>query len=222
MGVNFTKNRAWWHTAIWDEYGQRHQYLALIPTLLIMIPYYYHGAAINRDLEQNFAAKMYQLDYEQKRNRLTHNLIMEHFETHVEKTQDLLEEIQQNGFEETFKDQIEEGIFTEVPKEKTGYLNTEDWSDEKRAEFGEFTKLSYYIDYLVKTKPLFFNYKENLLNKAPRRKYTSKPWTNLEDIPLSTSREEVEHEIFVPSLKLSEEQMKSIRIKGQGEEEEEE
>lgn len=102
-GVNFTRNRAWWHTAIWDEYGQRHQYLCIIPALLVMMPMYYYGSFINRALEQNWAAKMYQLEYESKRLRLTHNLIMEHFETHVEKVQELMDEVKEKGFEKVFE-----------------------------------------------------------------------------------------------------------------------
>jgi hypothetical protein len=105
-GVNFTRNRAWWHTAVWDEYGMRHLYLALFPTFAFMIPMYWYGSFVNRELEQNFAAKMYQLDFENRRNRLTHNLIMEHFETHVEKIQDLLDDVRDNGFEKAFAYEI--------------------------------------------------------------------------------------------------------------------
>lgn len=52
---------------------------------------------MNRDLEANFAAKMYQLDYENSRNRLLHNLIMEHFELHVEKVDSILDSVKENG-----------------------------------------------------------------------------------------------------------------------------
>ena len=45
----------------------------------------------------NFAAKMYQLDYEHKRNRLTHNMIMEHFETHVEIADEILTQVKEKG-----------------------------------------------------------------------------------------------------------------------------
>jgi hypothetical protein len=105
-GVNFTRNRAWWHTVMWDEYGQRHQYLATFPTVLVLMPLYWYGASANRNIEQNFAAKMYQLDYENRRNRLTHNMIMEHFEMHVEKAQQILDEVKEHGFEKAFEHQI--------------------------------------------------------------------------------------------------------------------
>lgn len=102
-GVNFTRNRAWWHTVIWDEYGQRHQYLAIFPTFLVLMPMYHYGSSLNRSLEQTFAAKMYLLDYENKRNRLTHDMIMEHFEMHVEKVQDVFDEVSAKGFEKAFE-----------------------------------------------------------------------------------------------------------------------
>ena len=56
-----------------------------------------YGAFINRDLEINFAAKMYQLDFENKRNRLTHNLIMEHFEQHTEIGEEILDQVRTRG-----------------------------------------------------------------------------------------------------------------------------
>lgn len=221
MGANLTRNRAWWHTAIWDEYGQRQQYLSLFICFFTMIPYYYHGAKINRDLEQNFAAKMYQLDYEQKRNRLTHNLIMEHFETHVEATQDLLDEVQQNGFEEIFKENIEEGIFSEIPLEKNGFADRNNWSSNKKAEYNEYIKKRHFIDHIL-MKPFSLNHRLFLYNMDPRRKYMLKPTTELDDIPLSRSKEPVHHIPFVPELKLSEEQQKTIRIAGQESQEDDE
>ena len=57
-----------------------------------------YGAFINRDLENNFAAKMYQLDYEHRRNRLTHNMIMEHFEQHTEICEDILDDVKNRGY----------------------------------------------------------------------------------------------------------------------------
>ena len=40
---------------------------------------------------------MYQLDFENKRNRLTHNMIMEHFEQHTEMCEDILSDIKVRG-----------------------------------------------------------------------------------------------------------------------------
>ena len=124
-GVNFTRNRAWWHTAIWDEYGQRHQYLCFIPSLIFMIPTYWYGSFINRALEQNWAAKMYQLEFESRRNRITHNMIMEHFESHVEKIQDILGKLNRKGTPQEFIDVLTKMrdstsvISSEVAKKKS-------------------------------------------------------------------------------------------------------
>jgi len=41
---------------------------------------------------------MYQLDFENNRNRLTHNLIMEHFEMHTEKVEEILDSVKQKGY----------------------------------------------------------------------------------------------------------------------------
>lgn len=221
-GVNFTRNRAWWHTAIWDEYNQRHQYLMIIPTFMIMIPYYWHGSFLNRDLEQNFAAKMYSLDYEQRRNRLTHNLIMEHFETHVESVQDVLDEIKQNGFEETFKDQIENGLFTEFPAEKTGGEDIESWSKDKKAEWYELHYIHEYQNQLVDHGGFSLEKRLSILNEYPRRKYPGTPFKFLYDVPLSYSLEAVKHVSYTPELSLPEDQMKEIKLAGAGEAEDEE
>jgi len=222
-GVNFTRNRAWWHTAIWDEYSQRHQYVVILPSMFILIPYYWHGAFMNRGLEQNFAAKMYMLDYEAKRNRLTHNLIMEHFETHVEKAQDILDEVAETGFEETFKEEIENGLFNEFPREKTGAEDQESWSEEKKAEILEITRkydaLSHDLRYggnsIIKRKEISDNF--------PRRKYPFTPFKFIDNLPLSYSRDSVERFVYVPSLNYNDEMMKTMKIKGgdaDGEEEE--
>ena len=41
---------------------------------------------------------MYQLDFENRRNRLTHNMIFERFETHVEIGMDIIDELREKGF----------------------------------------------------------------------------------------------------------------------------
>jgi hypothetical protein len=117
---------------MWDEYGQRHQYLCTVPTLLCLMPLYWYGSFANRNIEQNYAAKMYQLDYEQRRNRLTHNMIMEHFEMHVEKAMDIMDQIKEHGFEKAFEYEINhppEMLSVEHPK---GPVN-----NELKAEFAE-------------------------------------------------------------------------------------
>jgi hypothetical protein len=220
-GVNFTRNRAWWHTVIWDEYSQRYQYLAILPTFAILIPYYWHGSFLNRDIEQNFAAKMYQLDYEQKRNRLTHNLIMEHFETHVESVQDILDELQQTGFEETFKDEISDGLYNDFPKEKEGIQNHENWLTEKKAEYLEFTLNEKKAKKILEYSTTSLEARKKVATEYPRRKYPGTPFRFLYDVPYSLSQQPVEHFVYVPNLALPEDILKTIKVKSSGEGDEE-
>jgi len=163
-GVNLTRNRAWWHTAIWDEYGQRHQYLCFIPTFLFMFPTYWYGSFINRALEQNWGAKMYQLEFENRRNRLTHNMIMEHFESHVEKVQDILDDIKSEGFEKAFEHEIK-NPFTETIKDEIP-----DFKDEYFAELAEYVGLTSSIDELLEHKDLPYWQRVELEKLVPRRK----------------------------------------------------
>jgi len=41
-GANFIRNRAWWHTTIWDEYGLRPMYIGFFPVLFVMVPFYWY------------------------------------------------------------------------------------------------------------------------------------------------------------------------------------
>lgn len=211
-GVNFTRNRAWWHTVIWDEYGQRHQYLAIIPTFAILIPFYWYGSFINREIEQNFAFKMYHLEYEQKRLRLTHNLIMENFEMHVEEAQKILEDIKENGFEHTFKEQIEAGLFKDFPKEKDGYSTFNDWDNQKMAEFRELAMMDKSDNLKLHEGFYSLDTKLNIL-KNPRRKYPGTPFKFLDDIPLSFTGESVDHHVYVPTLNPSKYDLESVKSK---------
>ncbi len=198
-GVNFTRNRAWWHTAIWDEYGQRHQYVMIIPTFAILLPYYWYGSFMNRDLEQNFAAKMYQLDYEQKRNRLTHNLIMEHFETHVEKVMDILDDVKYNGFEQTFKDYLDNPLYSPYPLEMNGMEG--DLSYEKTAELNQLNENDRKANAILQEGGLALNTRKKLMGTIPRRQNPNEPFKHLGvDIPLSVSKEAVSHTTAIPKI----------------------
>lgn len=169
-GVNFTRSRAWWHTVIWDEYGQRHQYLCMFPTFAFMIPLYWYGSFINRNLEQDYAAKMYQLDYENKRNRLTHNLIMEHFETHVEKVQDILDEVKKEGFEKAFEYEIKHP-FTEYIHEPIPSLN-----EEFIAEIAEYSGLTQALDEYLEHHDLPYWKRQEIEKYMYRRKTPFAPY----------------------------------------------
>ena len=47
--------------------------------------------------EENSSHKLYSFQYFDKRNRLTHNMIMEHFEVHKEQLEDLLIDLNKTG-----------------------------------------------------------------------------------------------------------------------------
>jgi hypothetical protein len=178
-GVNFTRNRAWWHTAIWDEYGQRHQYLCILPTMAFLIPLYWYGTFINRELEQNFAAKMYQLDYENKRNRLTHNMIMEHFETHVEKVQEILDEVKIDGFEKAFEYEIKHPGSELMPEPLL-----ENFNDDILAEIDEYSGLTAFVDQVKEHFDLPYWIRQEMDTHIKRRKYPHAPYKYIDKVSL--------------------------------------
>ncbi len=175
-GVNFTRNRAWWHTAIWDEYGQRHQYLALIPTFIYMIPLYWYGSFVNRELEQCYAAKMYQLEYENKRMRLTHNLVMEHFETHVEQVQDILDDVKKEGFEKAFEHEIK-NPFTEYVHEDMPQVSKEFY-----AELAEYSGLTQAVDDFIEHFDIPLWKRQEFEKHIVRRKNPFAPYEHINKI----------------------------------------
>lgn len=56
-----------------------------------------YGVHMNRLNEESFKHHMYNWQYWDKRNRLCHNMIMEHFEVHKEQLEDLIVDMQKNG-----------------------------------------------------------------------------------------------------------------------------
>lgn len=52
---------------------------------------------MNRWAEENSAHKLYNFQYFDKRNRLCHNMIMEHFEVHKEQLEDLIIDVDKYG-----------------------------------------------------------------------------------------------------------------------------
>ena len=170
-GVNFTRNRAWWHTAIWDEYGQRHMYFAMFPTFILMIPMYWYGTFINRDLVHNFASKMYTLEYENRRNRLTHNMIMEHFEMHVEKVQDILDQVKEEGFEKVFDNEIKNPNNELVKENIHPQINQEFY-----AELDEYSGLTELVDEIKEHFDIPFWMRQKLESHVVRRKNPKAPY----------------------------------------------
>ena len=97
MGSYLTRTRAWVYIAFYDEYVGRHINTCAGLSILMFIPMYLYGLKVNRLTDINSNHMLYQWQYFDKRNRLTHNLIMEHFEVHKEALEDLIVEMNTKG-----------------------------------------------------------------------------------------------------------------------------
>lgn len=203
-GVNFTRNRAWWHTAIWDEYGQRHQYMCIFPCMVFLFPMYWYGTFVNRQLEQNFAAKMYQLDYENRRNRLTHNLIMEHFESHVEKVQAILDQVKKEGFETTFAEEIKDPQGEKIPFIFPGIDE-----QELMAEVNETSGYTSYIDGILEHTDLPYWMRQEFNAGLARRKRPNSDYQYINQF--STFTNEYVRHVYLEPFKGSLDAIKQLK-----------
>lgn len=97
MGAYVTRTRAWVYIAFYDEYVGRHINTSAGASVLFFIPLYLYGIRLNRICEQNANHYYYNWSYFDKRNRLVHNLAMEHFEMHKEQLEDLIVDMNKNG-----------------------------------------------------------------------------------------------------------------------------
>ena len=97
MGAWLTRTRAWVYIAFYDEYVGRHINTCAGLSVLFFIPSYLYGMHVNRIVDRNSNHHMYNWQYFDKRNRLTHNLIMEHFEVHKEQLEDLIVDLNDKG-----------------------------------------------------------------------------------------------------------------------------
>ena len=97
MGAWVTRTRAWVYIAFYDEYVGRHINSCAGLSVLFFVPLYMYGLHVNRIVDRNHNHMYYQWTYFDKRNRLTHNLIMEHFEMHKEKLEDLVCDMNEKG-----------------------------------------------------------------------------------------------------------------------------
>ena len=97
MGAWLTRTRAWVYIAFYDEYVGRHINTCAGLSVLFFIPMYMYGMHVNRIVDRNSNHLMYNWQYFDKRNRLTHNLIMEHFEVHKEQLEDLIVDMNEKG-----------------------------------------------------------------------------------------------------------------------------
>ena len=97
MGTYLTRTRAWCYIAFYDEYVGRHINTSIGASMLFMMPFYLYGIHLNRQNEETFNHYMYNWQFWDKRNRLTHNMIMEHFEVHKEELEDLIVDMKKEG-----------------------------------------------------------------------------------------------------------------------------
>ena len=97
MGAWLTRTRAWVYIAFYDEYVGRHINTCAGLSMLFFIPTYLYGMHVNRVIDRNANHMYYHWGHFDKRNRLTHNLIMEHFELHKERLEDLIIDLNDKG-----------------------------------------------------------------------------------------------------------------------------
>lgn len=84
MGSYFSRTRAWVYIAFYDEYVGRHINTCALLSIGCLIPLYLYGIHVNRIGEENANHYYYNWAFFDKRNRLCHNMMMEHFEVHKE------------------------------------------------------------------------------------------------------------------------------------------
>jgi hypothetical protein len=84
MGNFIVRNRFWWFRSAYDEYTLREFRISLLIGSVIWLPAYFWGIHINREVEVNEAHNNYTSHYLLLRNRLTHSLLFEQFEMHLE------------------------------------------------------------------------------------------------------------------------------------------
>jgi hypothetical protein len=84
MGNFVTRNRFWWFRSMYDEYTLREFRISLLIGSVIWLPGYFWGIHINREVEVNEAHHNYFDSHLPLRNRLTHSLLFEQFEMHLE------------------------------------------------------------------------------------------------------------------------------------------
>ena len=97
MGSYFTRTRAWVYIAFYDEYVGRHINTCAGLSICCIIPLYLYGIHVNRISEENCNHYLYNWQYFDKRNRMCHNMVMEHFEVHKEQLEDLIVDLDKRG-----------------------------------------------------------------------------------------------------------------------------
>ena len=90
---------------------------------------------MNRLNEESFNHNMYNWQYWDKRNRLCHNMIMEHFEVHKEQLEDLIVDMKKEGPK----------VFMDLPmKTRDMVINIDDM-----ALIDEISGLNHFVDGVI-------------------------------------------------------------------------
>ena len=106
MGNTIQRNRYWWYRSLYDEYMTREFRVAFGISGVIFLPFYWWGIHMNRELEVHASHKNYMDHYLPRRNRLTHSMLFEEFETYLERWEALEAEFKEKG----------EAMLAEAPK----------------------------------------------------------------------------------------------------------
>lgn len=110
MGAYTSRNRAWVYIAFYDEYVGRHINTCAGLSLFFAVGLYAYGQGVNRYADTDAQHLLYNMQYFDKRSRLCHNMVMEHFEVHKEQLEDLVVDLAKVGPK----------LLTELPTEKQG------------------------------------------------------------------------------------------------------
>ena len=88
----FLRSRFWYMCMFQDEYMARDVGSVFLAIVILYYPGYVWGTHINREWEIQASHTNYHEVYAPRRNRLTHSLIFEEFEMHMEEWRKLLKE----------------------------------------------------------------------------------------------------------------------------------
>ena len=117
----------------------RHIHTSAGLALGLIVGLYLYGIHCNRVSEMNSCHLLYDLQSFDKRNRLLHNLVMEHFEVHKESLEELILDLNAVGPK----------VFVDLPQSNTKALDPVTLDD--FALIDELSGLTLYLDNFMKT-----------------------------------------------------------------------
>ena len=154
MGSWLTRNRAWVYIAFYDEYVGRHINTSALATLCCLVPLYLYGIHVNRTAETCANHFLYNWQYFDKRSRLCHNMVMEHFEVHKEHLEDLIVDLEKYGPK----------IFADIPERREQDIITMD----DLALIDEMSGLTLFLDNFLSSHDVPETVKERIRARIVR------------------------------------------------------